>query len=66
MSAAAPTASVIAVEGVSGEIATPAFMPLPWIALISDNASSGVPLSSEGEGGVRGGESEGSVEPGAF
>ena len=40
MSAAAPMASVIAVEGVSGEMATPARMPFALIVLISPSASS--------------------------
>jgi len=34
ISATVPVSSVMAVEGVSGEIATPAFMFLSWIALI--------------------------------
>lgn len=39
MSAAAAISSVIAVEGVSGEIATPAFIFFSWIALMSEIAS---------------------------
>lgn len=39
MSAAAATSSVIAVEGVSGEIATPAFIFLPWITAMRSRGS---------------------------
>ena len=41
ISAKLPTSSVIAVEGVSGEMATPAFMLLSWMALMSEIASAG-------------------------
>lgn len=39
MSAACATSSVIAVEGVSGEIATPAFMFRAWMASMSERGS---------------------------
>jgi hypothetical protein len=41
MSAKFPISSVIAAEGVSGEIATPAFMSFPWMVLIREIASAG-------------------------
>lgn len=39
ISATAATSSVIAVEGVSGEMATPAFMFLLWIASMRASGS---------------------------
>lgn len=44
MSAAFATSSVIAVDGVSGEMATPTFMLRARIALMTDNGSAGRPL----------------------
>ena len=41
MSAATPISSVIAVEGVSGEIATPAFIPRPRILEIRGSGLAG-------------------------
>ena len=42
MSAASATSSVIAVEGVSGEMATPAFILRSCMALMRDNGSAGL------------------------
>ena len=39
MSAASATSSMMAVEGVSGEIATPAFILRAWIASMSESGS---------------------------
>lgn len=39
MSAASPTSSVIAVEGVSGEMATPAFILRSWMMLMREMGS---------------------------
>ena len=51
MSAASATASVTAVEGVSGEIATPAFIPRAWMwSMIGSGSSSA--LQREEEGGA--------------
>lgn len=41
MSAAAPISSVMAVEGVSGEIATPARMPVRWMLWMRETGSAG-------------------------
>lgn len=42
MSAAEPTVSVMAVEGVSGEMATPAFIPRLWIFSIRGRGLAGL------------------------
>ena len=44
MSTLLPISSVIAVEGVSGEMAKQAFMPFEWILLIKSFASFGSAL----------------------
>ena len=53
MSALSATSSVMAVEGVSGEIATPAFMLRAWIVSMRDRGSAERSLSSWGFWGIK-------------